>query len=150
MADLYVTRAVPNPRGKDRPPSQGPTNAQLNGEWIEFRNDARTTLSIEGVTVQHHTFDSYCRKSGQEEVTGFTGSLEPGQSIRLHSGTGNPSWEGTILHLFVNSRWYLWNNRCGDRVIILNARGDWIDWADYAPEPGEGALLQRTGLNYLS
>src|SRR4051794_16883111 len=43
MPELLITRAVPNPAGKDRTPANTVTNQQLNGEWIEFTNSSQRT-----------------------------------------------------------------------------------------------------------
>ena len=92
MPDLYITQALPNPAGKDRPPHGAPTNTQLNGEWLEFANTAGKELSLDGVQLLHQTFDRHCQRTGQEVVTTFNGALDAGRSIRLHTGTGQSQW----------------------------------------------------------
>lgn len=87
MSSLLVTFALPNPPGKDRSAS-GASNDQLNGEWVEFRNGDSQTLSPEGVSLSHQTYDQHCHLTGNDAVTGFRGGLEAGKSIRVHTGTG--------------------------------------------------------------
>lgn len=149
MADLYVTRAVPNPVGKDRS-SRGATNDQLNGEWVEFLNTTQGTLSLEGVSLVHQTFNQYCQRSGSDVVTTFSNSLGSGKSVRVHTGSGTGVWEGNVFHLFLGRGNYIWNNACGDSVILQNQNG-LIDWAAYDRNPTEGRVLARiAGTNKLA
>lgn len=150
MPDLYVTQALPNPLGKDRPPHGGPSNAQLNGEWVEFANTSGSSYSMEGVQLVHFTFDRKCQKTGEDRLTPFNGGLDSGYSIRVHTGAGQPSWEGTVRHLYLGRSNYAWNNACGDTVVLRDATGGLIDWARYSPSPQEGRILRRvSGANDL-
>lgn len=150
MPDLYVTLALPNPTGKDRPRHGAPSNAQLNSEWMEFSNVASRTLDMSGVAICHYTFNDRCQQTGEDRLTTFTGELAAGYSIRVHSGSGQPSWEGTVRHLYLNRSNYAWNNFCGDTAVLRNAAGTLVDWASYAPNPGEGQVLRRQqGTNRL-
>jgi hypothetical protein len=150
MSDLYITFALPNPAGKDRPPHGGPSDAQLNGEWIQFLNATGNTLDMNGVRLLHQTFDRLCQHTGQDEVTSFWGVLDPGYSFRVHTGSGQPWQEGTILHTFLGRSNYAWNNACGDTAVLVNQHGIQVDFASYAPNPPEGRILQRQqGTNYL-
>lgn len=149
MPDLYVTQALPNPPGKDRPPHGGPPNSQLNGEWIEFANISVRTLDLAGLRLVHQTFNTRCESGNQESLTTFSGSLDAGKSIRAHTGHGEGWWEGNILHLYLKRSNYVWNNSCGDFALlaVTNAK---IDWAGYAPNPTEGRVLRRiSGTNKL-
>lgn len=148
MSDLFISFALPNPAGKDRTPSHQVTNGQLNGEWIEFA--AARNVSIQGVVICHQTYDAQCRTTGEDQLTSFRGSLTAGQSIRIHTGPGSETWIGNVLHTYLGRRNFVWNNRCGDAAILRNSMATLIDWASYAPNPPEGAILQRQmGTNQL-
>jgi hypothetical protein len=71
MTDLYITFALPNPAGKDRPPYSGPSDVQLNGEWIQFLNTSGKQLDMNGTRLFHQTFDRHCQRTGQDEVANF-------------------------------------------------------------------------------
>lgn len=142
MPDLYITMALPNPAGKDRQAGSAPNNNQLNGEWIEFANVSGKNLSMDGVHLDHTTFGAYCHKTGEETLTTFNNTMQAGTSIRVHSGSGQPSWEGTIRHLYLARNNYAWNNRCGDTAYLRTENGT-IDRAGYDPNAGEGVVLRR-------
>jgi len=143
MPNLYLTFALPNPSGKDRPRHGTPSNAQLNSEWMEFANMANHNLDMSGVALCHYTFTDRCQKTGEDQLTTFNGELAAGHSIRVHSGSGQPSWEGTVRHLYLNRTNYAWNNRCGDTAVLRNAAGTLVDWASYDSNPLEGQVLRR-------
>ncbi len=149
MSNLLVSYALPNPAGKDRS-SSGISNNQLNGEWVEFKNNIGQSVSLSGVSLLHQTYNQSCQRTGYDSLINFTGSLAPGQSIRLHTGTGQTFQDGNVFHLFLNRGNYVWNNRCGDSVI-LQLGPTVIDWAAYGTNPPEGRILTRTaGQNWLS
>lgn len=149
MPDLLVTRALPNPAGKDRSGGHAP-NEQLNGEWVQFLNTTQGNLSLDGLALDHVTFNQYCQQTGAETLVTFTGSLGPGRSIRVHTGVGNGYWEGDVYHFFAGHRNYVWNNRCGDVVMLRVARSV-IDSPAYGGNPPEGRILERVrGENRLA
>lgn len=143
MPDLLVTRALPNPAGKDRVPGYLVDNDQLNGEWVEFRNTTQNMLTIDGVSIAHYTFNSYCRQTSEDVLTSFTGSMASGSSIRLHTGSGQSWDEGSIRHLYLGRGNYVWNNGCGDTAVLRVAAGGLIDRASYDSNPPEGTVLNR-------
>ncbi len=143
MSELLIMRALPNPAAKDRTPSNQVTNEQLNGEWVEFRNETSKALDIDGVTMSHYTFTGQCQHTGENEVTRFNGVVSPAHSIRLHTGIGTPWNEGAIRHLYLNRRNFVWNNRCADTAVLRSVRGSVIDYASYARQPPEDAVLNR-------
>jgi hypothetical protein len=148
---LLVTRALPDPAGKDRTPLYMPSNEQLNQEWIEFANIQAQPFSVEGVALSHYTFDGYCQRTGEDVLMTLTGMVQPRHSVRFHTGSGAPWNEGTIRHLYVGRANYAWNNRCGDTAVLRNARGEVLDWASYDPAPLQGVILNREpGTNKLS
>lgn len=150
MPDLYVTRALPNPPGKDRTPANRATNEQLNAEWVEFQNTTDRTLSLDGVSLTHMTFDNRCNPHHEDHLTAFTGSLQAGRSIRIHTGSGTGWWEGDIFHFYLGRENFVWNNVCGDRVQLRNQQGQSLDWAAYAPNSADGKVLLRVaGTNIL-
>jgi hypothetical protein len=149
MPNLLVTYAHPNPAGKDRS-SSGATNSQLNGEWVEFRNNINQPVSLNGVSLVHQTYNQSCQPTGSYVLTPFSGTLGVGLSIRVHTGTGQGYQDGTVAHLFLNRGNYVWNNRCGDSVI-LQSGSTIIDWAAYGANPPEARILTRAaGQNWLS
>jgi alpha-ketoglutarate-dependent taurine dioxygenase len=143
MPDLYITKATPNPAGKDRTPLHQVSNAQLNGEWLEFKNASQKNLSLDGVHLDHNTFDAYCRKTGEAVLVTFKGPLATGKSFCVHTGSGQEYWEGDVYHVYANHGNFVWNNRCGDTAYLRTATNGLIDWANYDPNPGEGAVLLR-------
>ena len=143
MPDLLITRALPNPTGKDRTPGHLVNNDQLNGEWIEFQNTTQKTLTIDGVSIAHHTFNAYCQNTGEDRLTTFTGAMPVGSFIRLHTGIGEPWEDGAIRHLYLNRRNFVWNNGCGDTGVLRVAAGGLIDRATYERNPAEGEVLNR-------
>jgi predicted extracellular nuclease len=150
MSELTITRAVPNPAGKDRTASNMVRNEQLNNEWIEFANTSQRTLSLDGIALSHYTFEKSCSKTGEDGLAVFNGSLQAGYSIRVHTGTGTAWDEGSIRHLYAARGNFAWNNRCGDTSVLRNSRGEVVDWATYDPNPPEGVVLNRVpGTNKL-
>lgn len=147
---LYITRALPNPAGKDRPPLGGPSNTQLNGEWVEFKNVSAASYDLNGVRLMHYTFNWKCEQTGEDEAMSFSGGLDPGYSVRIHTGSGQAYWEGSVRHLFAGRGNYAWNNGCGDTTVLREPAGSVVDWAHYASNPAEGDELQRvSGTNIL-
>jgi hypothetical protein len=149
MASLYVTRAHPNPIGKDKLRWDPPSNEKLNEEWVEFRNITVSKLQLAGVSLHDNTYDSNCSSTGERQLTPFTGELESGGSVCVHTGAGQNSFDGDVHHLYLGRQNFVWNNRCGDRVV-LRVNGDLLDWAYYDPNPPEGGVLRRReGTNKL-
>jgi hypothetical protein len=143
MPRLLLTRVLPNPAGKDRTPANQVTNQQLNGEWVEFKNVHDKALDLNGLRVAHYTFTDRCQHTGEDSIKTYGDAvLAAGWSIRLHTGVGSPSIEGTIEHHYLNRRSFVWNNRCGD-TAVLRWRDNLLDWACYDPQPPEGAVLNR-------
>jgi hypothetical protein len=142
MSELVVTRALPNPAGKDRTAGRA-TNEQLNNEWAEFANTAVQPRDLEGVALSHYTFSPICARTGEDRLMSFTGTLKPGHSVRVHTGSGEAWTEGTIRHLYAGRGNYAWNNSCGDTAVLRSRAGDVLDYASYDPQPPEGRVLNR-------
>jgi hypothetical protein len=147
---LTVSKGLPNPLGKDHAPAHGPTNQQLNNEWFEFGNAGNSVVLVVGVELRHYTFDRAGNKTGEATVITFTsGALQPGHSVRVHTGTGTALDEGTVRHVYAGHGNYVWNNG-GDTAVLRGATGSLIDWASYDPAPPEGAVVYRiSGTNKL-
>jgi len=149
MPKLMVSRAHPNPSGRDRTPSHQVTAQQLTDEWIEFANTSALNLTLDGFALNHYTFDHACSKTGEDRLIEFSGYLEKGHSLRVHTGSGSTFTEGQVKHVYLDRKNFIWNNQCGDTVVLRGALGV-VDWASYAAQPGEGAVLQRVpGSNLL-
>ena len=147
---LYVTKAHPNPVGKDKPRYQPPNNDKLNEEWIEFANNGSQTVAMDGVSLHDRTYDAHCKSTGERQLQSYTGTLAPGNTVRVHTGSGTSYDTGTVRHLYLGESNFVWNNGCGDQVI-LRRNTTLVDWAGYDPNPAEGVILARKpGTNKLS
>jgi hypothetical protein len=148
---LLVTRALPDPAGKDRQGAYPSSNDQLNQEWVEIANAGAQPASVNGVALSHYTFNVHCQRTGEDLLMSLKGTVQPRHSVRFHTGSGTAWDEGTVRHLYVGRENYAWNNRCGDTAVLRNARGEVLDWASYDPAPPEGVVLNRIpGTNKLS
>lgn len=147
---LHINRIKPNPTGKDRNPSGQASAAQLAAEWVDFQNTGKTPVNLTTVELRHVAY-----RAGQspawEKVMSFSGSLQPGKTVRVHSGSGPESIlreedrYGADHHLFTGKN-YVWNNREGDRPTLHNKVTQvTVDTASYDPNPPEGEVLIRVG-----
>lgn len=149
MASLRITRAKPNPTGKDRIGPYTPP-AQLAAEWVDFFNDGDRIYPLDGVSLQHIAYQPGCSNGQWAYIMGFTGRLQPGEIVRVHSG-GPISLSqmhpedvaGAHHHMFTGKN-YVWNNDCGDTAGLWNGQV-WVDKASYDPYPPEGRILIRQG-----
>lgn len=146
---LSVTRAKPNPAGKDRVGRTLTPPAQLAGEWVDIRNTGFAAVPLGNLELYHLAYHSTGAVTW-ESVIKFSGSLPGGQTMRIHSGEPIPLWQmrpedrdGVDHHLFSNKN-YVWNNDKPDTAGIWNrVSQEWIDKANYAAYPGEGRILNR-------
>ena len=53
---------------------------------------------------------------------------------------------GNVVHVFLNRKNFIWNNRCGDTAVLRTAKGV-VDLASYAAQPAEGATLRRAPIS---
>jgi predicted extracellular nuclease len=148
MKTLVVFRAKPNPAGKDKNKSGHASAAQLGGEWIDVRNTGSYTVDLTSVEVNHSAYDSAGQRSWAA-VTTLSGTLGPGQVIRVHSGSGPEAYlntedrQGADRHHFTGKN-YVWNNDKGDTPALWQLGSNvWIDNTYYDPYPLEGAVLVR-------
>lgn len=144
---LYLTAIQPNPPGKDTSSPGFATNGKMNEEWVEFEVTA-DSRELSGDELHHLTFlSTACQVTGRERLARFSSaSLRRGDRVRVHTGLGQPYWDGRVLHLFLGRRWFVWNNRCGDRAV-LEYNGATIDWAEYGPNSPERVLHRIPGTN---
>lgn len=146
---FYITHAHPNPVGKDKPAHGAPTNEKLNQEWIQFKNIKAEDVDLSHLTLRHKTFNAWCQETGNDELMSFKGTLKSGHSIRVHTGSGTVYQEGLVWYLFASKGNFVWNNKCGDTVILRLGQSV-NDHASYDPNPPEGVVLQRIqGTNKL-
>lgn len=147
--NLTVTKAKPNPSGKDRIGRTLTHPTQLAGEWVDIKNTGTLAVSLANLELYHiaytgpTTWDWNC-------VMTFSGGLPAGRTLRIHSGDPIPETQmnpvdriGADYHLFTG-RDYVWNNDRSDKPSIWNkAARVWIDQAEYRANPGEGRILNR-------
>ena len=150
MKSLRIIRAKPNPSGKDRSGSYIQP-AQLAAEWVDFENDGNENYPLEPITLYHLAFQYGCRDPKWDKVMTFTGTLQPGKIVRVHSGeklsTGEMYPEdvvGADHHCFTGRLNYIWNNDCGDVAGLYDGQV-FEDKAGYDSNPPEGAVLRRVG-----
>jgi hypothetical protein len=146
---IRIYRAKPNPFGKDRVGGTTPAK-QLAGEWIDLESIGDETIYLGGLTLYHTAYQPGCRDPKWEAVIALSGSLLPGQVLRVHSGHELSTYQmnpedvaGADRRLFTN-RNYVWNNRCGDEAGIYDGQV-FVDKAWYQPNPTEGRILVRQG-----
>lgn len=149
MKSLRIIRAKPNPRGKDRAGTYTPP-VQLAAEWVDIQNDGNEPFPLEPIILCHLAYQPGCREPKWEKMTPFTGTLQPGKIVRVHSGSAIPLTEmhpvdilGADHHIFTG-RNYVWNNTCGDAPALWDGRM-YEDKAGYDPQPPEGVVLHRVG-----
>lgn len=144
---LYITRAQPNPPGRDTTRHGMALNSTLNEEWIEFRAEADRNLV--GDQLLHRTFTSGCSPLGTELLHRFPSlQVQRGQAVRVHTGRGLDGWADGVLHIYLNRTWFVWNNACGDRGTLVFSDAT-IDSAQYGPKPPEGILIRISGTDRL-
>jgi hypothetical protein len=122
-----------------------PTNEKLNEEFVEFVNAADKRLALKGSSIGHYTFTQQCVKEGEDRLMTFSGGeIGPSHVVRVHTGAGADYVEGTtILHVFLGRTNFVWNNKCGDTVVLRAPNGDVVDWASYDGGVRNGAILKR-------
>lgn len=149
MGILWVSRAKPNPFGKDRFYGFTPPR-QLAAEWVDIKNIGPDSTALSRVHLNHIAYQPGCLEGKAEYVMTLTGTLAPGNVMRVHSGGAiplhemNPEDVGDVdWHMFTGKN-YIWNNDCGD-MVGLGDEKVWIDRAWYDSYPLEGRVLVRQG-----
>jgi micrococcal nuclease len=95
------------------PDAPGDDNQNLNGEWIELRNDGPAPAELTGWMVRDESATHRFRFPD-----GFT--LAPGARVRIFTGCGTPS--ATALY-WCSQGSAVWNNS-GDTVFVLDPAGN--------------------------
>jgi len=147
---LQIIRIKPNPAGKDRTRSGYTSSEQLAGEWVDFQNVGTSSVDLSPIQLWHRAYH-HTQAPTWEKVMGFTGSLQLGKIVRVHSGNGpetvlrDEDRRGADFHLFTGQN-YVWNNKEGDTPALYNKVTEvTVDSASYDPNPPEGEVLRRGG-----
>lgn len=147
---LQITRIKPNPAGKDRNRYGQTSSSQLAAEWVDFKNEGTTAYDCSQLELWHQAFH-HGQTPTWDKVMSFKGALQPGKTVRVHSGSGPDSIikeedrRGADFHLFTD-RDYVWNNKEGDTPALYNpVTKVTLDSASYDPNPPEGDVLVRSG-----
>ena len=147
---LQITRIKPDPAGKDRNRYGQTSSSQLAAEWVDVRNDGATAVNLAPIELWHRAYH-HGQNPTWERATTFTGTLQPGKTVRVHSGSGPDSVirdedrHGADHHVFTRKD-YIWNNKEGDTPALYNRTTQTtIDSASYDPHPPQGEVLIRSG-----
>jgi len=93
----------------DSPGSDTGGNRSLNAEWVRITNHGSRKRVLTDWTL----------RDAADHVYRFgTFALGPGQSVRVHTGSGR----NTRTDRYWGSGWYIWNND-HDRATLKNRRG---------------------------
>lgn len=148
---LLITKAKPNPYGKDRVGRTLTPEAQLAGEWIDFKNISSAPVNLGNIRLYHKAY----LNGGDWEwelVTDFTGVLPVGEIIRVHSGgflptsQMNPVDQAGVDHYVFSGKNYVWNNSKTDSPYLWNqSEKKSVDITEYDAYPTEGRILNRMG-----
>jgi hypothetical protein len=156
---IQISRAKPNPAGKDKAGNQ-PLGSQLLGEWVDLKNVGDAAVALSALHLAHTEFGVQCVPKPQPSIywDGPAGTtLRPGEIVRVHTGKSRDSSlmkaednSGVHYHSYAERGSFVLNNVCGDNLSVWWQHGDkWHrnDQARYAPNPPEGKVLQRVGEN---
>lgn len=146
---LLITKAKPNPAGKDRVGRTLTPQTQLAAEWVDIKNTTSSPVNMNGVELYHYAYLG----SGAGEwqlVTEFNGTLPSGQTVRVHSGNqilltqmNLEDQNGAEYHVFSHKN-YVWNNANQDFPgLWYKPSKQWIDKTEYDTFPVEGKILTR-------
>jgi len=119
----------------------------LNEEWIDIQAiDSRSMVNDVLTSLAH---DNACSVTGVQVLCTFPSiQLLPGQSIRVHTGSGTAGFIGHTYHYYLGRSWFVWNNGCGDRATV-SYNGGVVDSAWYAARVPEGVLVRSTNSDEL-
>jgi len=102
----------------DSPGSDNGSNTSLNAEWVVITNKGTTKRALTGWTLRdlsNHVFKFP------------TLSLNPGASVKVHTGRGTNS----RTDLYWKQTSYVWNNT-GDKAILKNSAGTLVDTCSWS------------------
>jgi Lamin Tail Domain len=102
-------------------PDRG-SNASLNAEWVQLRNN-----SVHAVALTHWTL----RDRAGHVYTFGTYRLNAHGSVKIHTGKGT----NTQTNRYWGHSWYIWNNN-GDGATLKNANGAVVSRCSYS-DPAE-------------
>lgn len=159
---LQITYTKPNPLGKDRTASGAARPEQLLGEWVDIKNVGTEAIRLSTISLEHTLYTDRCQSTGRTKNYwngGGSETLKPGASIRVYTGVRekqhlmSPIDKSPIDWIgFANMNNFVLNNKCGDTIVVnwQDTQGrQYQDIASYAPNPPEGAVLQRSGANLV-
>jgi hypothetical protein len=131
---IFINKIIVNPKGKDTG-----KNKHLN----------RETLVISSGTGEAFSIDSWeLHDRGRESVYEFP-SLQDVNRVVVHSGKGE-DWSVTgcngdcftTTHLYWGRSRYVWDNK-GDRAVLRNNAGDFVDACKYGARVGRSKDCSR-------
>jgi hypothetical protein len=147
-----VSKAKPNPRGKDKSRQGEAPAAQLAAEWVDIKNVSNSGVELKGLGLYHKAYarDGTWKWDLVRAMPTFT--LPAGETLRVHSGSGplaivrEEDKVGCHWHVFTGRDEYVWNNDYGDTALLWYIpEKKTIDSASYDPYPPDGAVLVRVG-----
>ena len=145
MPALYLTAIRPNPPGRNGADDTEIDPALLNEEWVEF--EVRWNGRPFGGEELYHLIRPWADPVGQERLARFPAiAVRPGQRVRVHTGAGEPTWQGNVLHWFLGRSRFAWSSTCGDRALLVRDLAV-ADCAEYGPLPPQGVLTRVAGTN---
>jgi hypothetical protein len=98
-------------------PDQG-GDASLNGEWVMITNSSSRPVVVTGWTLAD---------AARHVFTFPAMTLRAGTSVTVHTGSGT----NTSVHVYQQSRWYIWNND-KDTATLRDARSGVVDTCAYS------------------
>lgn len=148
---LKITKAKPNPLGKDKVSGLLLLNKKLGAEWIDIKNTSTRSVLLKNIQIYHMIY-----KNGQTEweiAKNFSNLLNlilpAGLTMRIHSGSGPSSilnFEdifGADYHYFTG-KGYIWNNDKIDRPMVYDKINKVIlDQTYYDAPVVDGKILIR-------
>lgn len=156
MKTMKSVRIKPNPAGKDRTRRGGATAAQLGAEWVDLKNEGAAAVNLAGLSLYHVAYSGETDNGTWEKITGFTGTLDAGKVVRVHSGNGPESAlneadrQGADHHVFTKRDSYIWNNDRADcSALQKDGEADKFDKCWYDTKPPEGVVLQRVNGKFI-
>lgn len=102
------------------PDAPGDDNTNLNGEWVDIRNDGDATLELAEWKIKDESASHRYRFPGGTSVA-------PGGSIRLYTGCGE---DRPTERYWCKSRSAVWNNG-GDTAFLLDPDGRTVATTSY-------------------
>lgn len=108
MTTLQIMRIKPNPAGKDKTVSGNAAASQLAAEWVDFKNTGSKPVDLAGIDLYHLAHAPGATQGSWQKIMTFKGTLQPGRTVRVHSGSGPDSairpedLSGADHHLFTH------------------------------------------------